>query len=107
MKARKKGSNGEWQDVQYVQLRDSYVIQPAEYMEFQDTLSTELKTYGQMASETQPQDYWQDVRERAAIAAMHAIINGDFEDSEDPKGVAEGAIEYADALINALKGIDK
>ena len=107
MKARKKDSNDEWQDVQYVQLCDSYVIQPAEYMEFQDTLSTELKTYAQITSETQTQDHWQDVRERAAIAAMHAIINGEFVDSEDPKGVAKGAIEYADALINALKAIDE
>lgn len=103
MKARKKDSNDEWQDIAYVQLVDSYVIQPAEYMEFQDTLSTELKTYGQMASEAQPQDHWQGVRERAAIAAMHAIINGDFEDSEEPKEVAEGAIKYAEALVEQLK----
>lgn len=75
MKARKKDSNDEWKDVQYVQLRDSYVIQPAEYMEFRDTLSTELKTYAQITSETQTQDHWQDVRERAAIAAMQGLIN--------------------------------
>lgn len=105
MKARKKDSNDEWQDVDYVQLVNSYVITKADQMEFQDTLSTELKTYAQMTSETQMQDHWQDVRERAAIAAMHAIINGEFEVSEDPKGVAEGAIEYADALVEQLKNV--
>ena len=105
MKARKKNSNDEWQDVDYVQLVNSYVITKADQMEFQDTLSTELKTYAQITSETQTQDNWQDVRERAAIAAMHAIINGEFEDSEDPKGVAEGAIEYADALVEQLKNV--
>ena len=102
MKARKKNSSDEWKEIKYVQLENSDILYKQEYLEF-DTLSTELKTNSQIANEA----HWRGFRERAAIAAMHAIINGDFEDSEDPKGVAEGAIEYADALINALKGIDK
>ena len=51
MKARKKNSNNEWQDIVYVQLKDSDILYKQEYLEF-DTLSTELKTNEQIADET-------------------------------------------------------
>lgn len=100
MKARKRNSNDEWQEVQYVQLRDSYVITQADQMEFQhDTLSTELKTYDQIGL----QDSWQNVRNRAVIAAMQGIM--DFFGSLDyNRGlIAKLAVEQADALIEQLK----
>lgn len=34
MKARKRNSNDEWQEVEYVQLKNSYVITKADQMEF-------------------------------------------------------------------------
>jgi len=47
-------------------------------------------------------DYWQDVRERAAIAAMQGIIsNNRYNGSTDM--VAETAVRYANALIEELK----
>lgn len=98
MKARKKDSNDEWQDVDYVQLVNSYVITKADQMEFQDTLSTELKTYGQIGM----QDHWQDVRERAAIAAMQGLINA-FSLSAKEEKIAICAVKQADALIKELK----
>lgn len=47
-------------------------------------------------------EHWQDVRERAAIAAMQGIItNNRYNGSTNQ--VAETAVRYADALIAELK----
>ena len=98
MKARKKNSNNEWQDIAYVQLKDSDILYKREYLEF-DTLSTELKTNEQIADEI----HWRDVREHAAIAAMQGML------SNPTKYLAEGdtypkvAVRYADVLIEELK----
>lgn len=59
---------------------------------------TELKTYDQMSEEKQ----WQDVRKRAAIAAMQGLlantcVEGTLND------FARWSIEYAHALVEQLK----
>ena len=48
--------------------------------------------------------HWQDVRERAAIAAMQGIMNffGSLDYNRDT--IAKLAVEQADALIEELKG---
>lgn len=110
MKARKRNSNDKWQEVEYVQLKNSYVITKADQMEF-DTLVNSASTEEQ---------HWQDVRERAAIAAMQGTITilgssdrtayrevvvegfrGDMKTF--PNGIAEFAVCCADALIEHLK----
>lgn len=98
MKARKRNSNNEWQDVAFVQLKDSDILYKQEYLEF-DTLSTELKTNEQIAYEK----HLQDVRERAAIAAMQGVMNffGSIDYNRDT--IAQLAVEQADALIEELK----
>ena len=115
MKARKKNSNNEWQDIAYVQLKDSDILYKREYLEF-DTISTELKINEQIADET----HWRDVRERAAIAAMQGTMTilgsndrGAFreivvegyrgKERTYPKEIAEFAVACADALIEKLK----
>lgn len=105
MKARRKDSNDEWQDIAYVQLVDSYVIQPADRMEF-DTLSTEQKTNSQIADEA----HWQDVRESAAIAAMQGMLaNPELIENTGLGGrdyrwqIEQWAISYADSLVEQLK----
>lgn len=103
MKARKRDSNDEWKDVIYVQLEGSDIIYKERYLEFQhDNLSTELKTYDQVDEEK----HWQDVRERVAIAAMHAILsntgNKVYQSSLDI--ISKNAVTIADALIKQLKG---
>lgn len=115
MKARKKNSNDEWTEVKYVQLDNSDILYKQEYLEF-DTLGTELKTNEQIANEK----HWQDVKERAAIAAMQGTItilgSGDryvFRDvviegysgkeKTYPKEIAEFAVACADALVEKLK----
>ena len=121
MRARKKGSNYEWEEIKYVQLEGSDILFKEEYLEFeQDPSSPELETYDQMGLENPLQDYWQDVRERAAIAAMqgtitilsnsdryafHEIVVEGFGGHEKtyPNEIAEFAVACADALVEQLK----
>lgn len=98
MKARKKNSNDEWKDVVYVQLKDSDILYKRKYLEF-DTLSTELKTNEQIADE----NHWQDVRERAAIAAMQGMLSNPTKYLVDGDTFSKVAVRYADALIEELK----
>lgn len=56
----------------------------------------------ELIQEPTEDEHWQDVRERAAIAAMQGLLTdpnkiGSF------KYFAEGAVKYADALIEELK----
>ena len=123
MKARRKGTIFPFKTVEKIQLKDSDILYDANVMEFKqdiidthDTLSTELKTYNQIDEEK----HWQDVRERAAIAAMQGTItilsNSDRTAFRDivvdgfrgnkktyPNEVAEFAVACADALVEHLK----
>lgn len=109
MKARRKGTNSPFTEIDRVQLEGNDILYKAEVMEFEhDALLTELETYGQMGLENQSQDHWQDVRERAAIAALQGLC-------ANPKLISIGAfennynisvyraLEFADALIEQLK----
>ena len=51
--------------------------------------------------ETATDEHWQDVRERAAIAAMQGIISCSIHYSKET--IAKLAVEQADALIEQLK----
>lgn len=102
MKARKKNSNDEWAEVKYVQLDNSDILYKQEYLEF-DAISPELKTNEQIADEK----HWQDVRERAAIAAMQGMLaNPELldESSLDYRVKIEMAsVGYANELVERLK----
>ena len=84
--------------------------------------TAELELYKQWGHESPLQDYWQDVRERAAIAAMQGTItilsNSDrsafreiiietngFRSNKKtyPNEIAQFAVACADALIKELK----
>ena len=53
--------------------------------------------------ETDDNKHWQDVRERAAIAAMQGVMNffGSIDYNKDT--IAKLAVEQADALVEQLK----
>lgn len=54
--------------------------------------------------ETATDEHWQDVRERAAVAAMQGLVsNSNRISTIYYKKCAEQAIRYADALIEELK----
>ena len=106
MKARKKGTNEPFQKVASVCLcSGGYIlIKDVEFEQEPNTI-----------------DHWQDVRERAAIAAMQGTItilsNSDRtafreivvegyrgKEKTYPKEIAEFAVACADALVEKLKG---
>ena len=117
MRARKKGSNYEWEEIKYVQLEGSDILFKEEYLEFeQDPSSSKLETCDQVYEER----YWQEVRVRAAIAAMqgtitilsnsdryafHEIVVEGFGGHEKtyPNEITEFAVACADALVEQLK----
>ena len=109
MKARKRNTNDEWKEIDFVQLKDSYIITKADQMEFDIPSNTKNE-----------ESHWQDVRERTAIAAMQGTIamlnnsNGyafrevvveGYKGKEKtyPKEIAQFAVACADALIEELK----
>lgn len=109
MKARKRNSNDDWQEVEYVQLKDSYVITKADQMEFENENSVSTSTD------------WEQVRINTAIAAMQGtitilsssdrsafreiVVEGFRGDKKTyPNEIAEFAIACADELVKRLKG---
>lgn len=94
MRARKRNSNDDWEEVEYVQLRNSYVITKADQMEFDIPFGNE-----------QTKDSWQSLRERAAIAAMQGTISMLSDSGRNPGEIAEFAVDCADALIEELKKV--
>ena len=57
----------------------------------------------ELIQEQKEDEHWQDVRERAAIAAMQGVMNffGSIDFNKDT--IAKLAVEQADALIEQLK----
>ncbi len=115
MKARKKNSNDKWAEIKYVQLDNSDILYKSENLEF-DAINAEPETISQITNEP----HWQEVRERAAIAAMQGTItilgSSDRYAFKDivvqrykgkqrtyPNEIAQFAVDCADALIEELK----
>lgn len=96
MKARKRNSNDDWQEIEYVQLKDSYVITKADQIEFENENITPT-----------PID-WEQVRINAAIAAMQGLLASPIIPGVDPnpskKEIADLAVLLVDELIKRLKG---
>ena len=92
MKARKRNTNDEWKEIDFVQLKDSYIITKADQMEFDIPSNTKSE-----------ESLWQNVRERAAIAAMQGVMNFFGSIDYNRETIAKLAVEQADALINELK----
>ena len=92
MKARKRNTNDEWKEIDYVQLKDSYIITKADQMEFDIPSNTKGE-----------ESHWQDIRERAAIAAMQGVMNFFGSIDYNKETIAKLAVEQADALIEHLK----
>ena len=57
----------------------------------------------ELIQEPTEDEHWQDVRERAAIAAMQGVMNFFGSIDYNKETIARLAIEQADALIDILK----
>ena len=85
----------------------SDVLDYVNYIDSQGVEHTEpnhLNYYWDFESmETATNDHWQDVRERAAIAAMQGVMNFFGSIDYNKETIAKLAVEQADALIEELK----
>ena len=91
MKARRKGTNEPFQKVASVCLcSGGYIL--LKDVEFEQEPNTS--------------DHWQDVRERAAIAAMHAfcVSPSSYTGNIPLDKMAQHVVKIADALVERLKG---
>ena len=86
MRARIKGTSGAFQDIRNICLKDWNVLD-IDDVEFEQPTS----------------DNWQDVRERAAIAAMQGVMNFFGSIDYNKETIAKLAVEQADALVKKLK----
>lgn len=88
MKARKRGTNEPFEDVSSVLFYSGgyILIKDVEFEQEPNTI-----------------DHWQELRERAAIAAMHALL-AQSGDAYTELVIAREAVIYADALVEKLKG---
>ena len=57
----------------------------------------------ELIQEQTEDEHWQDVRERAAIAAMQGVMNFFWSIDYNKETIAKLAVEQADALIDKLK----
>lgn len=89
MKARRKGTNEPFQKVASVCLcSGGYIL--IKDVEFEQEPNTS--------------DHWQDIRERAAIAAMQGAMNVFGAIDYNRETIAKLAVKQADALVEKLKG---
>lgn len=91
MKARLNGTKDPFVEITEVSLANKpYVVYSADRIEFEQ-------------QQEPTSDHWQDVRERAAIAAMQGVMNFFGSIDYDKETIAKMAVEQADALIDELK----
>lgn len=119
MKARRKGTDAPFKDVNKIGLKDSDILYNADVVEFQGDANLLLGL-----EPTPDENHWQEVRERAAIAAMQGTItilsNSDrtafreivvdgFRGNKKtyPNEIAEFAYACANALIEQLEKNEK
>lgn len=87
MKARRKGTDNPFREIEMASIKDVEGLYLAEELEFEQPTS----------------DHWQDLRERAAIAAMQGLLTQSG-DAYTELVIAREAVIYADELVKKLKG---
>lgn len=92
MKARVKGTDDPFRDIETVEMKGVVGIYFAKDVEFEPT-----------------PDHWQDVRERTAIAAVQGYTSCECQlvgtiNRAMAENIADKAIMIADALVKKLKG---
>lgn len=100
MKARKKGTD-KWEEVKSVSFKDRWISVNISDLEFEQEMTNKspvkLLEYAHL----------QEVRERAAIAAIQGILSSPVIDSVNPnpskKEIVEYSLALADELIKQLK----
>lgn len=96
MKARKRGTNDPFEEIDCLQFKNSYVLYKADMIEFENE-----------SKGNKPEvEYWEQLRHQAAIAAMQGILCAPIIEGVDPnpskEHVAELAVALSDALVEQL-----
>ena len=98
MKARLNGTKDPFVEIKEVSLADKpYVVYTADRIEFEQEKTQQEPT----------SDHWQDLRERAAIAAIQAFCAAPVTKDTESMTIDDAtkfAVEIADALVEKLKG---
>lgn len=91
MKARIKGTNDPFREIYTIEIKGVNGLYSPDDIEFEQEPTS---------------DHWQDVRERAAIAAMHAfcVSPSSYTGNIPLDKMAQRVVEIADALVKKLKG---
>ena len=92
MKARKKGTNDPFEEIDCLQFKDRYDVYPVSMIEFDN----------ESKGNKPDVEYWEQLRHKAAIAALQGLLMNPnkFGSAEV---YADGAVGYADALVEHLK----
>ena len=105
MKARLNGTKDPFVEITEVSLANKpYVVYSADRIEFEQDRWQEPCKLNPEKDLSNPIDHWQDVRERAAIAAMQGVMNFFGSIDYNRETIAELAVKQADALVKKLKG---
>ena len=98
MKARLNGTKDPFVEITEVSLANKpYVVYSADRIEFEQEKTQQEST----------SDHWQDVRERAAIAAMQGLLSAPLIEGVNPnpsvEEITDLAVKLADTLVEKLK----
>ena len=99
MRARRKGSNNPFVSIDRIQLEGSDVLYKPEVIEF-DIQPDDTKI--PVESIANEESYWKELRNRAAISAMKALLSS-LPGNINKVYCINKSVDYADALIKELK----
>ena len=98
MKARRKGTNNPYTEIEKVQLKDSDIMFNIDVMEFEGH-AEDFPRKEEILDDT----YWQEVRNQAAIAAMQGMLANPELSEQTPSYTINKAIGLACRLIEELQ----
>ena len=96
MKARKKGTNDLFEEIDYIQFKDRYDIYPVCMIEFEN----------ESKGNKPDVEYWEQLRHQAAIAAMQTLIAELYDAKNNhlfAQNIATYSVIYANELVEQLK----
>jgi len=96
MKARKRGTNDPFEEIDCLQFKNSYVLYKADMIEFEN----------ESKGNKPDVEYWEQLRHQAAIAAMQGLSansNLVYDNGEEKINIIARAVACANELVEQLK----
>ena len=95
MKARKKGTNDPFEEIDCLQFKDRYDVYPVSMIEFDN----------ESKGNKPDVEYWEQLRHKAAIAALQGLSansNLVYDNGEEKINIIARAVGYANELVEQL-----